>query len=122
LLRKLAAVPAALRELIIGGAEGNPFYMEELIKMLIGQGAIETGDTWKVNAERLLVAQVPATLTGVLQARLDGLPQAEKRALQQASVVGTVFWDQALAAIEAQAAEHCRRWQRELALPRTDAA
>ncbi len=37
------------------------------------------------------------TLTGVLQARLDGLPPAEKRALQQASVVGTVFWDQALA-------------------------
>ena len=39
----------------------------------------------------------PATLTGVLQARLDGLPATERLALQQASVIGQVFWDQALA-------------------------
>jgi predicted ATPase/class 3 adenylate cyclase len=127
LLKKLPEVPAALRELVTSSAEGNPFYMEELVKMMIDQGAIQTrsegGDAWKVNAERLLVTQVPATLTGVLQARLDGLPQAEKRALQQASIVGTVFWDQALAAIEAQAADALPALvQRELALPKTDAA
>ncbi len=127
LLKKLPEVPAALRELVTSSAEGNPFYMEELVKMLIDQGAIRTGassgEAWSVNAERLLVTQVPATLTGVLQARLDGLPQAEKRALQQASVVGTVFWDQALAAIEAQAAEQLPALvQRELTLPRSDAA
>ncbi len=127
LLKKLPEVPAALRELVTSSAEGNPFYMEELVKMLIDQGAIQTrstgGEAWSVNAERLLVTQVPPTLTGVLQARLDSLPRAEKRALQQASVVGTVFWDQALAAIEAQAAEALPALvQRELALPRTDAA
>jgi len=127
LLKKLPEVPAALRELITSSAEGNPFYMEELVKMLIDQGAIQTrsdsGEAWSVNAERLLVTQVPPTLTGVLQARLDGLPQAEKRALQQASVVGTVFWDQALAAIEPQAAEALPALvRRELALPRADAA
>ena len=126
LLKKLPEVPAALRELLTSSAEGNPFYMEELVKMLIDQGAIqtrsETDDTWKVNAERLLVTQVPATLTGVLQARLDGLPQQEKRALQQASIVGAVFWDQALAAIEAQAAQQLPALvQRELTLPRGDA-
>ncbi|MEP7101689.1 MAG: adenylate/guanylate cyclase domain-containing protein [Burkholderiales bacterium] len=127
LLKKLPEVPAALRELVTSSAEGNPFYMEELVKMLIDQGAIRTGsgsgEAWSVNAERLLVTQVPATLTGVLQARLDGLPQREKRALQQASVIGTVFWDQALAAIEAQAAEALPALvQRELALPRSDAS
>ena len=127
LLKKLPEVPAALRELLTSSAEGNPFYMEELLKMLIDQGAIETkseaGDTWKVNAERLLVTKVPPTLTGVLQARLDGLPQAEKRALQRASVVGAVFWDQALAAVDTQAAEQLPALvQRELTLPRADAA
>jgi len=127
LLKKLPEVPAALRELVTSSAEGNPFYMEELVKMLIDQGAIRTGsdssEAWSVDPERLLVTHVPPTLTGVLQARLDGLPPAEKRALQQASVVGTVFWDQALAAIEAQAAELLPALvQRELALPRTDAA
>ena len=126
LLKKLPEVPAALRELLTSSAEGNPFYMEELLKMLIDQGAIETrsetGDTWKVNAERLLVTKVPPTLTGVLQARLDGLPAPEKRALQQASVVGAVFWDQALAAVEQAAAELLPALvQRELTLPRADA-
>ncbi len=126
LLKKLPEIPAALRELLTSSAEGNPFYMEELTKMLIDQGAIlirsETDDAWKVNAERLLVTHVPPTLTGVLQARLDGLPAPEKRALQQASVVGAVFWDQALAAVEVQAAEQLPALvQRELTLPRADA-
>ena len=126
LLQKLPEVPAALCELLTSSAEGNPFYMEELVKMLIDQGAVLTGSqarqAWSVNAERLLVTRVPATLTGVLQARLDGLPAAEKRALQQASVVGAVFWDQALAAVEALAAEQLPALvQRELTLPRADA-
>ena len=122
LLKKLPDIPDALRELLTGSAEGNPFFMEELVKMMIDQGAIEAGEPWKVNAERLLVTRVPSTLTAVLQARLDGLPAAEKRALQQASIVGAVFWDQALAAIEAQAAEQLPALvQRELTLPRADA-
>ncbi len=73
LLKKLPEMPAALRELLTSSAEGNPFYMEELLKMLIDQGAISVGDTWAVNANRLLLTKVPPTLTGVLQARLDGL-------------------------------------------------
>lgn len=121
ILKKLLEIPAALRELITGSAEGNPFYMEELVRMLIDQGVIQTGEPWRLKAERLLLTQVPPTLTGVLQARLDSLPAAEKRALQHASVVGAVFWDQALAAVEAQAAEQLPALvQRELALPRTD--
>lgn len=108
LLQRLDTVPAALREMVIAGAEGNPFHMEELVRMLIDGGAIVTGaetgsQRWQVRADRLLAAQVPATLTGVLQARLDGLPAAEKLALQQAAVVGYVFWDDALAALDASA-------------------
>ena len=125
LLKKLSEIPAALRELLASTAEGNPFYMEELVKMLIDQGAIQTrsagGEAWSLDAERLLVTRVPPTLTGVLQARLDGLPAPEKRALQQASIAGAVFWDQALAAIEAQAAEQLPALvRRELTIPRAD--
>jgi len=111
----------ALRTLLIAQAGGNPFYMEELVRMLIDQGAIGTGEAWSVDAQRLLVTHVPPTLTGVLQARLDGLPTLEKRALQQASIVGAVFWDRALAAIEPKAAEQLPALQqRELTLPRPD--
>ena len=123
LLKRLPQIPAALYELVTGGSEGNPFYMEELIRMLIDQGAIETrtetsGD-WRVNAERLRFSQVPATLTGVLQARLDSLPAPERLTLQEASVIGPVFWDRALVAIDERARETLPALvRRELALPR----
>ena len=104
LLKRLPSPPDALLALVTGGAEGNPFYMEELVRMLVDEGAIETGaDGWTLHADRLAALHVPATLSGVLQARLDALAPDEKRALQQASVIGVVFWDQALAAIDAAA-------------------
>ena len=100
LLQRLVDIPAELRNVITGGAEGNPFYMEELTKMLIDDGVIVTGgERWRVALERLVEVHVPPTLTGVLQARIDALPMEEKSALQQASVVGFVFWDEAVAAI-----------------------
>jgi class 3 adenylate cyclase/tetratricopeptide (TPR) repeat protein len=104
LLQRLPEVPAALRSLLTAGAEGNPFYMEELVKMLIDDGVIRVeADEWRVLPDKLLEAHVPATLTGVLQARIDALAPRERRALQQAAVVGHVFWDRALAAIDPDA-------------------
>ncbi len=97
ILRRAHGVPPELRELVVGGAEGNPFYVEELIKMLIDQRVIVTGtDVWSVDATRLGEVQVPPTLTGVLQARLDRLTPEEKTVLQRASVIGRVFWDDAV--------------------------
>ncbi len=124
LLKKLPEIPAALRELITGGAEGNPFYMEELVKMLVDEGAIATReDRWSVNPDKLLATHVPQTLTGVLQARLDGLVPREKLVLQQASVIGFVFWDQALSAIDAHATDALPGvTQRELVIRRQDAS
>lgn len=93
ILRKVPEIPPALQDLIVTRAEGSPFYVEELIKMLIEDGVIQTGDeSWSVAMERLAQVRVPATLTGVLQARLDGLAAPERDTLQQASVVGRVFW------------------------------
>lgn len=105
LLQRMAEVPQALRALLMSRAEGNPFYMEELVKMLIDDGVIHVdADGWNVHADRLLAARVPATLTGVLQARIDALAPAERRALQHAAVVGHVFWNAALDALEPGAA------------------
>jgi len=105
LLRKLREVPVALRDLVTGAAEGNPFYMEELVQMLVDQQAIAVdGDAWALHDRALQSTHLPTTLTGVLQARIDGLPAAERLALQQASVIGPVFWDRALFALDASAA------------------
>lgn len=101
LLHRMAEVPAALRALLTSGAEGNPFYMEELIKMLVDDGVITVGgERWQVRPDKVLAARVPGTLTGVLQARLDALAPAERSALQHAALIGPVFWDAALAALQ----------------------
>ena len=98
LLERIDDPPAVLRELLTSGADGNPFYMEELTLMLIDDGVIVPGPLrWQVVPDKLLNTHVPTTLTGVLQARIDALPPAEKRALQHASVIGPLFWDEALA-------------------------
>jgi predicted ATPase len=93
-LQKVEDIPGALREMVVSSAAGNPFYMEELVKMLVEDGAIVKGNPyWQVMPEKLARMRVPPTLTGVLQARLEGLQEEERTILQQASVVGRVFWD-----------------------------
>jgi hypothetical protein len=103
ILQKVEVVPDALRDLVVSGAEGNPFFAEELIKMLIEAGVIAKGvggqDRWQVDLDRLSATRVPDTLTGVIQARLDRLALHERSVLQQASVVGRRFWDQAVVQI-----------------------
>jgi predicted ATPase/class 3 adenylate cyclase len=104
ILRYAQSIPHALRELVVGAAEGNPFYIEELIKMLIDRKVIvpDAAD-WRVDASRLVEVRVPPTLKAVLQARLDGLSSWEKTVLQRASVIGREFWDGALEEFSRQA-------------------
>ena len=88
---------ASLKELVVERSEGNPFYLEELIKMLIDTGVILTdGEQWQVVSDRLKEIRIPATLVEVLQARLGDLQPAELSALQRASIIGRVFWDDAV--------------------------
>jgi serine/threonine protein kinase/tetratricopeptide (TPR) repeat protein len=97
ILRHAQTIPHALRELVVSAAEGNPFYVEELIKMLIDQRVIVVAsDRWRVDTSRLVEVRVPPTLTGVLQARLDVLPAWEKTVVQRASIIGREFWGGAL--------------------------
>jgi len=102
ILQRVDQVPPTLHELVVSGAEGNPFYIEELIKMLIEDGVIvKEPERWRVEPARLNAARIPPTLVGVLQSRLDSLPAEERAILQRASVVGRIFWDLAVANISA---------------------
>jgi class 3 adenylate cyclase/tetratricopeptide (TPR) repeat protein len=106
LLQGIHRPPETLRKLLIDSAEGNPFYMEELLRMLIDDRVIISvvGDL-HVASERLARFQVPPTLAGVLQARLDALAENERTCLQVASVVGAVFWDEAVGQIDSADSE-----------------
>jgi predicted ATPase len=72
--------------------------------MLIEDEVIEKGgSTWTVRPARLDEVRVPTTITGVLQTLLDALPPQERMVLQQAAVIGRVFWDAAVRALDAEA-------------------
>ena len=104
ILSRAAVIPLIVQEFIVSGAEGNPFYIEELIKMLIENGVISNAEGgWQIEQTRLLELEVPPTLTGVIQARLDSLSQMERTILQQASVIGRTFWDALLFRINSTA-------------------
>jgi tetratricopeptide (TPR) repeat protein len=103
ILQKVPDVPKGLRDLLVERAEGNPLYMEELVKMLLDDRVLikENEDQWRIESERLGALNVPTTLSGLLETRLDTLLAPEKLTLQRASVIGRVFYDTALRAIEA---------------------
>lgn len=100
-LLEVEDLPPELRVKILERAEGNPFYVEEIIRSLMDSGVIardETSGRWY--AMRTLAAiDLPDTLQGVLMARIDRLQQETKRILQVAAVIGRSFLYRVLAEI-----------------------
>jgi tetratricopeptide (TPR) repeat protein len=104
ILQKLPEIPTDLSELLLQQAEGNPFYVEELIKVLIEDGVIIAGEEkWQLRRNQLTEVRVPPNITSVLQGRLDRLTHMERVTLQRAAVVGRVFWDTAVIQMNAAA-------------------
>jgi predicted ATPase/class 3 adenylate cyclase len=83
----------ALKRRIAERAEGNPFYAEEIIRMLIDQGGLEReNDHWRVGPQAdELLQEVPGTLKGLVVARLDRLPDDLRQTVQKAAVLGSAF-------------------------------
>ena len=100
--RKLPQPSRSLRDLLVERAEGNPLFMEELVKMLLEDRVLvkESENTWRVEESRLGSLRVPPTLAGLLQARFDSLLYREAHS-PRASVLGRIFYDTALAALDA---------------------
>jgi class 3 adenylate cyclase/tetratricopeptide (TPR) repeat protein len=88
-----------LRGRILERAEGNPFFLEEIVRRLIDERLIIHDDgRWRALAG-IDDVDIPDTVQGVLAARIDLLPAAEKRVVQSAAVVGRVFWPGAVAGL-----------------------
>jgi class 3 adenylate cyclase len=87
----LESLPEHIWSLLFKKAEGNPFFAEELIRMLIEEGAIvEEGKSW-VLAKEIETVNIPDNLQGLLLARIDRLPEDAKHTLRVASVIGRQF-------------------------------
>ena len=101
------ALPAEVRKLIGQKAEGNPFFVEEVVSSLLQDGTLRReGDRIAV-AGPLTTASVPDRIHDVLAARLDRLEAEAKRAIQIASVIGREFVMRLLERI-AEAGAHVR--------------
>jgi ABC-type oligopeptide transport system substrate-binding subunit/class 3 adenylate cyclase len=95
----IADLPENVRRLILERAEGNPFYLEEIVRSLIDQGGIvRTADGWQAMGDIQKIT-IPDTLQGVLLARIDRLQEDTRRILQLASVIGKSFLYRLLEAI-----------------------
>ncbi len=88
---QVATLPQQLQQLIIGKAEGNPFYIEEVTKSLVESGVLrKTNGSYSV--ERALEQiRVPDTIQEVILSRIDRLERQAKEAIQLASVIGREF-------------------------------
>jgi predicted ATPase/class 3 adenylate cyclase len=93
-----------LGSLIAARALGNPFFVEELVRSFIEDGALvydERTATWQMGRP-VTDIQVPKNVQGVLAARLDRLPPEDKRVAQHAAIVGRTFWQRLLTKITDQ--------------------
>ena len=120
-------LPPELRDRVVTLADGNPLFTEELVRMFVDRGVLRFVDgRWQL-ARPVEEVEIPGSIQAVLAARLDGLPAAEKRAAQNASVVGRIFWDALIAHLARQGAsatgELLRRLRvKELVVPRPPSA
>ncbi len=104
-LLEIAELPDSIRDLIMTRSEGNPFYLEEIIRSLIDQGVvIHEDNTWRAIKE-IVEVTIPETLHGVILARIDRLEEEVRNTLQMAAVIGKSFMYRLLEAI-AEAERH----------------
>ena len=89
----LEGLPEQLVQTILTRAEGNPFYIEEFVRMLIEKGMLTLGDgQWKVAVQVALQEQdIPTSLRGLMMARVDRLPENLRHVLRYAAVIGLQF-------------------------------
>ncbi|HVF19589.1 MAG TPA: adenylate/guanylate cyclase domain-containing protein [Mycobacteriales bacterium] len=91
-----------VRRTLLDRAQGNPFFLAELLHLLVDRGLLRRVDDGWVAAGELPIQVLPAGVHAVLAARIDELPQDARTTLRDASVVGARFWPGALVALSGE--------------------
>jgi class 3 adenylate cyclase len=89
--RLVDELPKDLRDAVVARAEGNPFFVEELVSSLLDRGVLRHGDGWET-VHHVDWSTVPDTVQALLAARIDLLDAEAKATLQAAAVIGRAFW------------------------------
>jgi class 3 adenylate cyclase/tetratricopeptide (TPR) repeat protein len=98
-------IPDEVAEQIRSRAEGVPLYAVETVRMLLDRGLITRDASSCEPAGPIDSLDVPESLHGLIAARLDGLPQPERKVLSDASVLGKTFTVHALEHLTGQTAD-----------------
>lgn len=99
------SLPSEVFEFLYDRAEGNPFFLEELLRSLVEIGALTIEGGRVALGTTISNMTIPTTLQGIIMARLDRLPVTSKSTLQTASVIGRSFLLRLLAYVH-EGAEH----------------
>ncbi len=97
-LLTISDLPPELRKMILAKSDGNPFFVEEVVRTLIDRGAVvrdESGMRWHA-ATNVEDIEIPDGLQALLLSRIDRLDEEARRTLQLASVIGRSFYYQVL--------------------------
>jgi class 3 adenylate cyclase/tetratricopeptide (TPR) repeat protein len=95
-LLQQALPPAEVQEAIVSRSGGNPLYAEEFIRLLKDRRILtRRGLTWSIDPQAEI--PLPIGIHALISARLDTLSADRKRLLQDAAVIGKVFWSGAVA-------------------------
>ncbi|HEY7954717.1 MAG TPA: tetratricopeptide repeat protein [Polyangia bacterium] len=103
LLAKAEPLPAALVEDVCELTGGNPFFLEEVVRVFCSNGTVTAapgGDKWRIDANKAAQIELPMTVEEAIEARIAALSPLERSLLEKAATLGSVFWLGALVVLQ----------------------
>lgn len=92
-LHKVEDLPTLLTDKIVESSHGNPLAVEEMLRLLISEGTIDTRQqTWSVDTNKIKRVKLPQTVEATVRARLEALSETEREILRMAACIGNSFW------------------------------
>ncbi|HEV8323621.1 MAG TPA: tetratricopeptide repeat protein [Myxococcota bacterium] len=99
-LHRAADIPEELVMAACERSRGNPLQLAEIVRTLIEQGVVDTGqEPWVIDQAKLAASDIPSDVEGIVEARLALLTADERDILNRAAVVGETFWRDAVLAL-----------------------
>lgn len=105
LLEPCGEIPRELVESACVAAGGNPMLLERMMRVFVDSGVIEVVPSpthrpeWRVHLDKLDRARLPLSVEDAVEARIAALSATERRLLERAAAMGSVFWEGGLRAL-----------------------
>jgi len=100
LLSRCKEIPDDTIDTAVEMTGGNPAFLEQLVRLFIENGAIDTtGPVWRLDPDLAAETELPVTIEEAIEARIAALASEERDLLEKAAVFGNVFWVSAVIAL-----------------------